>query len=63
MTITKLNIKYTADKWTEEEMQILIEFFPKEGVKSFSRITGRTKSSCQHKVVRLGLMCDNIDKF
>lgn len=41
--------------WTEEEIEVLKNHFPLEGVKVANRLPGRTGSSIDHKAMRLGI--------
>ena len=53
-----LNIKYdinsSDDHWTEEEINILREFYPIEGREVYKRLPGRTESACRSKACKLG---------
>lgn len=46
---------YLDDKWTDEELSILKEYYPKEGSEVSKRLTGRTKPACTLKAQSLGI--------
>ncbi|MCD7883670.1 MAG: hypothetical protein LUI87_08210 [Lachnospiraceae bacterium] len=41
--------------WTEEELAILTEGYPKEGLQVMERLPGRTKSMITQQAYRMGL--------
>ena len=52
----KLKLQDTSiTSWTEEEDQIMREYYPKEGARVQTRLVKRTKDACKTRAKTLGL--------
>ena len=45
--------------WSNEEDNILREYYPIEGMRVVNRLPNRTASACIHRVSKLGVLCQN----
>lgn len=58
----KLELK-APNTWTEEENDILKEYYPSEGCKVANRLNGRTKKSIKMRVNKLGIKYQKKNKY